>query len=546
MLFITLKTVVKSFTCFSFFNSRAESICNQLKTVGWAAMWLTGGQEQHHRLEAVASLREFRCRVLLSTDLTARGIDAENVNLVINLDIPHSGATYLHRIGRAGRYGSHGIAVSLVADGMEVGQFRKMLGTIGESLSVAKLPNDVAPMDLWHCDISAFEKMWGIAPGGDAEDSKGGDLDSTDKNKGHGGVRKKVGKRVNGLLNDEKLRNEEKLHGKLNGRWQLCDEWLRKKSVTDLAKEMSEMSLLADEKKYENKTAEKQALCDLATKLTQQTDVDIKLDTYEDLSKQLENYTDVTVTHNENCSKEEAATVSGETEGSKAVCDMIQEDISVATKQLKEETNNWSTDGLLKRLADGLPWPVTETQHSRTPQNQRLNYPYLSVSKDVQARKKTFLSTKILGHSKIDRQNNSSGNYHANIYEDMSDNTSSLEQNNPRSEVPSLSSEESDSESSLSGSSSRELCKRSEQHLLQNYSNVQSSVDCYNYLGIHSYNDYCRRRNNCQEQDSDFGLYELGCDVEGNGYYSMWKMHIQQIRQYIQCTEYWKYMFSKY
>jgi hypothetical protein len=41
-------------------------------------------------------------------------------------------------------------------------------------------------------------------------------------------------------------------------------------------------------------------------------------------------------------------------------------------------------------------------------------------------------------------------------------------------------------------------------------------------------------------------LCEFGCGVEESGYYSMWNMRVQQIRQYIQCTEYWKYMFSKY
>jgi superfamily II DNA/RNA helicase len=59
----------------------------------------------------------------------------------------------LQRIGRAGQCGSHGIAISLVADGTELDQFRKMLENIGKSVSVAKLPSDVKSMDLWHCDI---------------------------------------------------------------------------------------------------------------------------------------------------------------------------------------------------------------------------------------------------------------------------------------------------------------------------------------------------------------------------------------------------------
>lgn len=531
-----------------FFNSRAQSICNQLKTVGWAAIWLTGGQEQHHRLEAVASLREFRCRVLLSTDLTARGIDAENVNLVINLDIPHSSATYLHRIGRAGRYGSHGIAISLVADGTELGHFRKMLGTIGESMSVAKLPSNVTSIDLWHCDVSSFEEMWGIAPGRDAKDCKGDTLDSGDKNFGSGGVKKKVGKHMNGLCNDKKLENEGKLHGKLNGIWHLHDEQVRKTSATDLAKEMGKISLLGDEAKCENKTAEKLALCDLATKLTQGTDVIVKLNTYEDLSSQLGNFSEDTNTHDANCSRKEAATLSSETDLSKVVCDMIQEDISVTSKKLKEETSNWSTDDLLRHLADGRPWPVTEADSSRAPQNQRLCYPHVGGSKDLEARKETVLSRKILGHSKNDSNSNFSCNDHASMYDDSSDSTSSVEQNGPRSEASSSCSEESDYETSIPESASPEFCRRRGKCSLRNYTNVQNSVDCCTYPRICSCSDcsdYYKWRNNCQEQYSDFDLCEFGCDVEVNGYYSMWKMHVQQIRQYIQCTEYWKYMFSK-
>jgi Superfamily II DNA and RNA helicases len=514
--------------------------------VGWAAIWLTGGQEQHRRLEAVASLREFRCRVLLSTDLTARGIDAENVNLVINLDIPRSSATYLHRIGRAGRYGSHGIAISLVADGTELGQFRKMLGKIGKSVSVAKLPSDVTSMDLWHCDVSSFEEVWGIAA--DAEDRKGDDLDSADKNTVSGGVRKKTGNHMTGLCNDKKLENAEKLHGKLNESWYVYDECMRKKSVTDLVKEMGEMSLLADERKRENKTAEKLALCDLATKLTQETHVNIKLDTYEDLSNQLENFTDVSDACDASCTKKEAAAVSSKIEVSEVVCDMIQEVISVTSKKLKEETSNWSTDSLLKHLADGLPWPVTEAECSRTSQNQQLSYPYLAVSKRPEATKQTVLSRTILGHSKNDGHCNFSGNHHANIC-DMSDDPLFLEQNGTRGEGSSSFSEDADSETSIPENSSSEFCRRNKQNSWWNDTNVQNSLGCCSYPGIHSCSDssaYSKWRNNCHEQYSDFDLCESGYDVEGSGYYSMWNMHVQQIRQYIQCTEYWKYMFSKY
>ena len=55
-------------------------------------------------------------RILLSTDLLSRGIDIQQLSLVINFDIPRSKETYIHRIGRSGRYGRKGVAINLVTE----------------------------------------------------------------------------------------------------------------------------------------------------------------------------------------------------------------------------------------------------------------------------------------------------------------------------------------------------------------------------------------------------------------------------------------------
>lgn len=133
-----------------------------MQSHGWPATWISGSLVQKVRQEAVAKLREFRCRILLSTDLTSRGLDIENVNVVLNLDIPHDGETYLHRIGRAGRYGSHGIAVSIVSE-KELPNFQKLLGSIGGvSMSVLRLSLENIPSNIWDCDNSAFELVHGL------------------------------------------------------------------------------------------------------------------------------------------------------------------------------------------------------------------------------------------------------------------------------------------------------------------------------------------------------------------------------------------------
>merc|ERR1711912_75967 len=64
-------------------------------------------------------MREFRSgssRVLISTDLLARGIDVQQVSLVINYDLPQNMENYLHRIGRSGRFGRKGVAINFVTN----------------------------------------------------------------------------------------------------------------------------------------------------------------------------------------------------------------------------------------------------------------------------------------------------------------------------------------------------------------------------------------------------------------------------------------------
>ena len=64
-------------------------------------------------------MKEFRSgstRVLITTDLLARGIDVQQVSLVINYDLPMNRENYIHRIGRSGRYGRKGVAINFVTD----------------------------------------------------------------------------------------------------------------------------------------------------------------------------------------------------------------------------------------------------------------------------------------------------------------------------------------------------------------------------------------------------------------------------------------------
>uniref|UniRef100_A0A8C8SH77 Probable ATP-dependent RNA helicase DDX20 n=1 Tax=Pelusios castaneus TaxID=367368 RepID=A0A8C8SH77_9SAUR len=111
---------------FSNLNSRAQHLAEVLTSKGFPAECISGNMNQNQRLDAMAKLKQFHCRVLISTDLTSRGIDAEKVNLVINLDVPFDWETYMHRIGRAGRFGTLGLAVTYCCRGEEENMMMKI------------------------------------------------------------------------------------------------------------------------------------------------------------------------------------------------------------------------------------------------------------------------------------------------------------------------------------------------------------------------------------------------------------------------------------
>jgi ATP-dependent RNA helicase DeaD len=96
-------------------QSKTEKIARKLVEFGVAAAPIHGGLSQGQRKQALDSFRKKISRVLVATDVAARGLDIDHVNLVINYDLPQVAEDYVHRIGRTGRAERKGLAVSLVA-----------------------------------------------------------------------------------------------------------------------------------------------------------------------------------------------------------------------------------------------------------------------------------------------------------------------------------------------------------------------------------------------------------------------------------------------
>ncbi|KAM3617541.1 uncharacterized protein V6R79_007793 [Siganus canaliculatus] len=128
---------------FSNLHTRAQHLADILTSKSLPAVCISGGLSQDQRLEAMSKLKQYQCRVLISTDLTSRGIDADKVNLVINLDVPQDWETYMHRIGRAGRFGTQGLAVTYCCHGEEENKMLAIAQKCG--LNLSPLPATIEP-----------------------------------------------------------------------------------------------------------------------------------------------------------------------------------------------------------------------------------------------------------------------------------------------------------------------------------------------------------------------------------------------------------------
>tara|TARA_B110000908_G_C10267311_1_gene465612 strand:- start:32 stop:1165 length:1134 start_codon:yes stop_codon:yes gene_type:complete len=134
-------------------TSQVIIFCNTIRKVKWLEEKLIknnftitaihGDMTQDERKEIIGDFRTSKTRLLLTTDLLARGIDIPAVNLVINYDLPPNRETYMHRIGRCGRFDKKGVSISFVKmnDPMDVKVFNKMKHFY--SLTIKELPTDI-------------------------------------------------------------------------------------------------------------------------------------------------------------------------------------------------------------------------------------------------------------------------------------------------------------------------------------------------------------------------------------------------------------------
>jgi translation initiation factor 4A len=119
---------------------KSEWLANAMEQRDFTTSLLHGEVEANDRQNVMREFKSGSSRVLIATDLISRGIDVQTVSLVVNFDLPTDVASYLHRIGRSGRFGRKGVAISLLTD-KDVSGLRAIERHY-ETI-VEELPNDV-------------------------------------------------------------------------------------------------------------------------------------------------------------------------------------------------------------------------------------------------------------------------------------------------------------------------------------------------------------------------------------------------------------------
>lgn len=122
------------------YKNKLMEIYDELVKNNYPVDHIHGDVTKDERERKILDFKNGKTRILLSTDLLARGIDVQQLNLVINFDLPRSKETYVHRIGRSGRYGRKGVAINFVTN--------RDLGYLNEleeyyNIKIEELPQNV-------------------------------------------------------------------------------------------------------------------------------------------------------------------------------------------------------------------------------------------------------------------------------------------------------------------------------------------------------------------------------------------------------------------
>lgn len=121
--------------------TRAKELNRLLTECNFPSICIHAAMKQEERIEKYKNFKDFNSRILVSTDLFGRGIDIERVNVVINYDFPGDSDQFLHRVGRAGRFGTKGLAISFVSSKEDQEILEKVQSRF--EVNIPELPDEI-------------------------------------------------------------------------------------------------------------------------------------------------------------------------------------------------------------------------------------------------------------------------------------------------------------------------------------------------------------------------------------------------------------------
>jgi ATP-dependent RNA helicase UAP56/SUB2 len=121
---------------------RCTELDKLLQECNFPSICIHSRLQMDERLKRYKSFKDFDKRIMVATDLFGRGIDIEKVNIVINYDMPDKSDQYLHRVGRAGRFGTRGLAISFVTPETEENEILEQVQSRFE-VKIDELPDQI-------------------------------------------------------------------------------------------------------------------------------------------------------------------------------------------------------------------------------------------------------------------------------------------------------------------------------------------------------------------------------------------------------------------
>ena len=143
--YILSQTEFKSVLIFCSSKLSVKQLTEELKRGGFSVGQIQSDLEQEQREQVLLDFKSDKLKILVATDILSRGIHIEDIDLVINYDVPHDGEDYIHRIGRTARAASKGTAYTFVSD-KEQGKFLQIEQLLGKPVTKAVVPEQFGPV----------------------------------------------------------------------------------------------------------------------------------------------------------------------------------------------------------------------------------------------------------------------------------------------------------------------------------------------------------------------------------------------------------------